>query len=75
MCRERLRICVNDIQQWFKTNKPVMNDDKTVYIPLIHKQYDALVEQSTIRFEVDSIPVSTSVTHPGVFVDRHTIMA
>ena len=29
VCLERLRICVIGIQEWFKTNKLVMNDDKT----------------------------------------------
>ena len=73
MCLERLRICVMDIQEWFKTNRLVMNDDKTEYIPFIPKQYDALVATSSIWVEVDSIPASISVTYLGVVLDRHYI--
>ena len=64
-----------NIQEWFKTNKLVMNDDKTEYIPFIPKQYDALVATSSIRVGVDSIPASKSVTNFGVVLDRHYIMS
>ena len=52
-----------------------MNDDKTGYIPLIPKQYDALVATSSIRIGVDSIPASKSVTNLGVVLDRHYRMS
>ena len=75
VCLERLRICVMDIQEWFQTNRLVMNDDKTEYIPFIPKQYDALVATSSIRIGVDSIPASKSITNLGVVLDRHYIMS
>ena len=75
VCLEKLRICSMDIQEWFKTNRLVMNDDNTEYISFIPKQYDALVATSSIQVGVDSIPASKSVTNLGVVLDGHYIMS
>ena len=69
VCLERLRICIIDIQEWFKVNKLVMNDIKTEYIPFIPKRYDSLMETSSIWVGVDSFPTSTYVTNLGVILD------
>ena len=74
VCLEKLRICIIDIQEWFKANKLVMND-KTEYIPFIPKQYNSLVATSSIRVVGDCIPVSTYVTNLGVILDRHYTMS
>ena len=44
VCLERLRICIIDIQEWFKANKLVMNEEKN--------RYDSLVATSSIRVGV-----------------------
>ena len=71
VCLERLRICIIDIQEWFKANKLVMNDNKTEYVPFIPKRYDSLVATSSIRVGGDS----TQVTNLGVILDRHYTMS
>ena len=75
MCLERLPICIIDIQECFKANKLVMNDNKTEYIPFIAKRYDSIVATSSSQVGGDSIPASTYITNLGVILDGHFTMS
>ena len=58
-----------------KLTNSVMNDNKTEYIPFIHKRYNSLVATSSIRVGGYSMPASTHVTNLGVILDRHYTMS
>ena len=67
----RMEDCLDVMKQWMTPNCLCMNDNKTEYLPVIHRTAAVLVDSSVIRVGDVTIITSRSVRNLCVVMDQH----
>ena len=70
----RMQDCICNVQSWFSNNKLTMNPDKTLLMAFVPPYYNTFVDNININIGYSDINVVSSVTKPGVRLDRNLKM-